>query len=343
MAEEEHVERISMRWDRGEATLQSLGGMLAPVRFDLDDGRSISPLHIAPWENDDMSDQPGILRRLRGDWPCIPFGAAPHRPLPQPWSKDILKAGSCQVINDHHPHGYGSNHHWDLHRPAENRLSGTIRYPGDHPIEALERHVEGVSGRPEIACSLTVTPRHDCRLPIGLHPVFRLPESHGDAILDVGPHRTVWSHPLDEDVPLSMVEPNRHFESLDTLWSRDERPLSLTRLPVAGASETLLLLTGICGRVHLTNKVERYRVTLQWDPEIFPSLMLWISNRGRAFRPWNGRHLAIGIEPVRAAFDLGMHISTRPNPMNHASVETSYPFRAGTPLTTRYRIGVEAV
>jgi hypothetical protein len=343
MAKEEHLERISMRWDRGEATLQSIGGMLAPVRFDLEDGRSVYPLHVAPWEDEDMSDQPGILRRLRGDWPCVPFGAAPQRPLPKPWSGDIFKPGPPQIADDPHPHGYGSNHHWSLRQSESQCLTGTVLYPDNHPIEALERHVEGIAGRTEIACSLTVTPRRDCNLPIGLHPVFKLPNSEGDAILDVGPHKTVWSHPLDEERPVSLVHPNRHFESLDNLWSREDRPLSLTRLPSAGASETLLLLTGTCGRVHLTNKAERYRVTLQWDPEVFPSLMLWMSNRGRAYRPWNGRHLAIGIEPVRAAFDLGVRISARPNPLNNAGVETSYPFKAGMPLTTQYRIGVEAI
>lgn len=343
MAEEEHIERRSMGWDHGQATLQSLGGMLAPVLFDLEDGRSISPLHVAPWEDEDMSDQPGILRRLRGDWPCVPFGAAPHRPLPQPWSRDILNSGPHQVVNDHHPHGYGANHHWSLRQAESHSLTGAIRYPEDHPIEALERHVEGITGRPEIACSLSIRPRRDCHLPIGLHPVFRLPDGEGDAILDVGPHRTVWSHPLDEDLPLSLVQPNRHFESLDNLWSREDRPLSLTRLPLPGPSETLLLLTGVCGRVHLTNKAERYRVTLQWDPEIFPSLMLWMSNCGRAYRPWSGRHLAIGIEPVRAAFDLGVGVSSRPNPLRLAGVETSYAFRADTPLKTQYRIGVEAI
>jgi hypothetical protein len=343
MADQEHIERRSMRWDRGEATLQSLGGMLAPVRFDLEDGRSVSPLHVAPWENEDLRDQPGILRRLRGDWPCVPFGAKPDRPLPQPWSQGIVNKGARQIFDERDPHGYGSNHHWDLQTPTENSVSGTIRYPKDHPIEALERRVEGVAGRSEVFCSLTVRPRRDCHLPIGLHPVFRLPDSAGDAHLDVGPHSTVWSHPLDEDTPLSAVAPNRHFESLDNLWSQEDRPLSLTRLPLAGSSETRLLLTGVCGRVQLINTAERYRVTLRWDPEIFPSLMLWISNRGRAYRPWNGRHLAVGIEPVRAAFDLGVSISANANPLQRAGVETCYPFRAGIPLTTQYRIAVEAV
>lgn len=102
MAEKETAERSTLRWDCGEATLQSLGGMLGPVRFYLEDGRSISPLHVAPWDDEDMSDQPGVLRRLRGDWPCIPFGVAPHRQLPHPWSKHILKQGPHQVVNDLH-------------------------------------------------------------------------------------------------------------------------------------------------------------------------------------------------------------------------------------------------
>lgn len=239
------------------------------------------------------------------------------------------------------PHGYSSNHHWDLHKTAEHSLSGTIRYPEDHPIEALERHVKGIAGRREVVCTLTVTPRHDCNLPIGLHPVFRLPENNGDAILDVGPHRNVWSHPLDEDVPLSLVEPNCQFESLDNLWSRDGEPLSLTKLPQPGRSETLLLLTGACGRVSLTNRVERYRLTLVWDTAVFPSLMLWFSNHGRLQRPWNGRHLALGIEPVRAAFDLGAGISGQPNPLNRAGTKTAYAFKAGVTLSTTYRMLVD--
>ena len=34
----------------GEAEVQSLGGMLAPVRFDIGNGRSVSPMQVAPWD-----------------------------------------------------------------------------------------------------------------------------------------------------------------------------------------------------------------------------------------------------------------------------------------------------
>lgn len=333
------MERTTLSWDRGEATLQSLGGMLAPVRFDLEDGRSVFPLHVAPWHGEDVSDQPGVLQRLRGDWPCIPFGYPPTSPIPAPWDKGTRTIPMTE--REHHPHGYGANHHWSLRRAEGSRLTAAIRYPEDSPIAMLEREVEGMPGRSEIACCLTVTPRRDCLLPIGLHPVFRLPEGDGEASLDVGPHRRIWSHPLDDSPPLSLVHTNRRFEDLASLRSRDDQPLSLTRLPLPGRSETLLLLTGACGRVVLTNTAERYRVILQWDRELFPSLMLWISNRGRAYRPWNGRHLALGIEPVRAAFDLGHAISASPNPLRREGTETAYAFRAGIPLSTRYSIRVE--
>ncbi len=188
-----------MRWDRGEACMQSLGGMLAPVHyFQLADWRSVSPLHVAPWHLEDMTDQPGILRRLRGDWPCIPFGSPPPEPLPAPWSAKLTSTIATEEL---HPHGYGANHHWDLDTPAEIRLSVTVRYPDDHPIEALHREVEGISrsvgdplqpdGDPETT-----------RLPPPDRPASGLPPAKMKrvAVLDVGPHGTVWSHPLDEDV-----------------------------------------------------------------------------------------------------------------------------------------------
>lgn len=36
------IGRWTLRWAHGEATVQSLGGLLAPVRFDLGQGRTVS-------------------------------------------------------------------------------------------------------------------------------------------------------------------------------------------------------------------------------------------------------------------------------------------------------------
>ena len=63
--------------------------------------------------------------------------------------------------------------------------------------------------------------------------------------------------------------------------------------------------TGSTAAVALANEADGYRVRLTWQKEHFPSLLLWISNRGRKMPPWNGRHLALGMEPICSPFGLG--------------------------------------
>jgi hypothetical protein len=77
-----------MAWAHGVAAVQGLGGMLGPVTFLLPDGRQVSPLHVAPWfDEPGRRDQPPILQELRGEWPCVPFGADGPRVLPEGWSE----------------------------------------------------------------------------------------------------------------------------------------------------------------------------------------------------------------------------------------------------------------
>ena len=48
----------------------------------------------------------------------------------------------------------------------------------------------------------------------------------------------------------------------------------------------------------------------------------------------------MGIEPVNAAFDLGIHVSDFPNPINKKGVSTAMEFNAGKLWTTHYKISV---
>ena len=62
-------------WAHGQAELQTLGGMLAPVVFRAAGWPDFPPLQVAPWADEPGAAQwPGGLRRLRGEWPCVPFG-----------------------------------------------------------------------------------------------------------------------------------------------------------------------------------------------------------------------------------------------------------------------------
>lgn len=66
--------------------------------------------------------------------------------------------------------------------------------------------------------------------------------------------------------------------------------------------------------------------------------MLWISNRGRKASTWNNRHQAIGIEPVRAAFDLGQAIARAQIHLAGQGIPTSWDLVATKPFSTRYII-----
>lgn len=311
--------------------LQPLGAMLDGLTLRLPDGRMVQPLHTAPWADEPGAEAlPGILRRLRGEWPCVPFGADDPASLPECWRAE---PGAPHGP----PHGFGSNENWRIWNDGKALRAG-IAYPTDSPVARLARSVTPCAGGVEI--SLAVHPRRDCRLPLALHPVFHLPAAPGRARLNPGTHGPVWTHPA-QTPDTCLLRPASTAQGLAALPGADGGTVDFTHLPLADATESRILLTHAPGRFTLDNLAEGYRAVLEWDAAAFPHLMLWISNRGRAHAPWNGRHLALGVEPCCAAFDLGTTISAQPNPLNRAGAATAVSLTAGQPWVTCYRIRVE--
>ncbi|WP_068414788.1 hypothetical protein [Labrenzia sp. OB1] len=319
-------------WDSGRARLARCGAKLAELEVDLPDGRRVAPLHKAPWLGEDLPGNiPPLLAGLSGEWPCVPFGMAPKEPLAGDWS-------GLSPLPDPWPHGFAANHDWEISSAGSHALQAKITYPESDPVHHLTRQVRGVSGKAAVEISLGIHMRREASLPIGVHPVFRLPPETGQARLCPGDHDQVYCYPADTGgMPaFSRSAPFR----IEDLTGLGFDPLAL---PYPERSETLLLLTGSDGRFSLENHVENYRVTLNWEPEVFPSLLLWISNGGRSAAPWNGRHWALGVEPVCAAFDLGTSVSAADNPLQRAGVRTVRTLTPDHPFTTNYSISVAAL
>jgi len=315
--------------------VQSLAGMAGPILFDLGGERLVSPLAVAPWSDDppeELARVEPLLQRLRGEWPCVPFGVPQTRTdLPSDWQPPAVATPWHTQA-----HGFSSHHDWQFDSTSEGRVDLSIAYPADHPIARLERSVSARPGQPAVDFRLTIHPRRDVELPIGLHPVFRLPDEPGAARLVLPAQARAWTFPVD-------VEPGRSALAPD---QRDQPPAALnrdiTRLPFAQPSEDLVLLTGTGGRVALENHVEGYRAILTWDAEALPSCLLWMSNGGRQFYPWNGRFRAIGIEPISGPFDLGLaHALNRNSPLARKGIRTSTALKANMPRTTSYAITCE--
>lgn len=327
----------SFEWDRGRGDVAALGGMLAPVFFDLEDGRQVQPFAIAPWADEPGTEAlPGILRRLRGEWPCVPFGM-PQAPdgLPSDWTTDEAAPFHRE------PHGPSSNHDWHLLDHFGTGVELGYTYPDDHPVERLVRRIEGRAGATVLDLSLTIHMRVTADLPVGLHPVLALPKHLGAAKL-VLPAKEAMVFPLPTEPDVSRLTPGAVISDLRGAPSIDGTA-DLTCLPLPGRTEELVQVAVIEGRASLENREDGYRMNLEWDAQHFPFCLLWISNMGRSQSPWNNRHLALGVEPVCAAFDLGVGVSrANDNPLVRLGA-TTRRLTAGAPFVTRYAMGVSHV
>ena len=319
----------TLHWAHGRAELQRLGGMLGPVSFKAAGRADFQPLHVAPWADEPgAAGLPGILRRLRGEWPCVPFGRveAP-RAWPPGWQP--------KMPDDGWGHGYASHHDWDWIASGDPlALAMGIRYPEDSPITGLERRVAAVPGSPALEITLRVDARRPCLLPIALHPTLRLDLGRVELRL---PHRgDGFTYPVDVAPDESRALPGQRFATPRRVPAVDGRELDLTRYPQDQDSEELVQVMDVDGPVTAHYLDRRWSLEIDWDRALLPDVMLWVSHRGRSHAPWNGRHLALGVEPVNGVFDLG-RLACVP-PTHPLARKQGVRIEPGHPLVVRYAL-----
>jgi hypothetical protein len=337
---ESHVSgRWRLAWKHGSAEVQSLGAMLGPLSLRIGPGRELEIMHVAPWAGMTRADNlPGIMRRLRGEWPCVPFGCteAPHG-LPASWR--------THAPDDAWNHGYAANHHWRCVSADERRIHLAIDYPASSPIEHIERVIAADPDGPAVDIELRVWARRPARLPAGLHPTFRIPPSTGRVRVVLGPHDGIFSYPAQPAGAVSRLLPDRRSNSLAHLPGVDGT-VDLAHLPLAAPAEELLQVRaleapgvatpGAAAPFALHYLDYDACVGLWWDTAQLPDLLLWVSNGVRIHFPWMGNHLALGAEPVNSLFDLG-RIATAP--AGHPLADRlGIAIAPDAPWETRYRI-----
>jgi hypothetical protein len=244
---------------------------------------------------------------------------------------------------DEEVHGHSSNHDWRWDETEGNSLRLFIDYPQTSPIRRLERAITPDPASPAVDMELRIEVREDCAMPLGLHSTFRLPAQPGQAHLEPGhfDHGRTYPGTVEPDAPLFAID--RTFSEISAVPGRDGSRVDAGALPFPFDTEELLQLNGVDGTAALANYAEGYRMRLSWQPEHFPSLLLWISNRGRKMEPWNGRHLALGMEPICSPFGLGPDTARADNPIARSGIPTARQFIAGEVFSTQYRIQVEAL
>jgi hypothetical protein len=60
------------------------------------------------------------------------------------------------------------------------------------------------------------------------------------------------------------------------------------------------------------------------DPRVLRQTVLWLSNGGRHYPPWSGRHLnVLGLEEVTSYFHFGLAESAAANPLSERGIPTA--------------------
>jgi hypothetical protein len=312
-----------------EAAVTQQAGHLGPVRFRVG-GRWIEPFALAPWAEERLPvAMPQILRVLRGDFFCMPFGdnATPYHGEQYP------------------PHGETANRRWRLVPGNEHalqlvmntairkgRVQKTIGLVPDQAALYCQHVISGMSGP----------------MSFGHHAILKLPRGrvsasrfhYGQVLPDV------FEHPAQGGY--SILRPGAKFKSLQRVPRNDGKFADLSVYPAREGYEDLALIASDprlpFGWTAMTVPDEGYVWFALKDPRVLPSTIFWMSNGGRHYAPWNSRHRnVIGLEEVCSYFHLGLAESARRNHLNRAGIPTCAQLYPRQPLTVNYIMAMAAI
>ncbi|MCW5938597.1 MAG: hypothetical protein KF884_06390 [Fimbriimonadaceae bacterium] len=307
-----------------EAAVARLGAQVGPVRFRIGD-RSIEPLAVAPWADSPPDDQPAVIRALRGDFFCMPFG---H-------SEDLY-------LGERHPlHGEPANATWELENRTPERL--------DLVMECHVRHCR--VHKTVFLLDSAVYQRHtvlglEGPMSFGTHLMIHA-ESPG--AIGLSPHRFAQVFPGDFEDPArggySSLQPGALIEDLRDAPLERGGTTNLLSFPDREGFEDLVMVgsdsTLGFAWSSITFPDQGFTLYQLKNPKVLASTLLWFSNGGRHYAPWNGRHRrVIGLEEVTAYFHLGLRGCVMPNLAQDAGIPTYQAFNSGETLQVNTVFGV---
>jgi hypothetical protein len=328
----------SLETEKMQAMLNSVGAVVGDVKVFIN-SRWVNPLAKAPWsECPERILLPPILQELQGEWPCIPFGIT--KPLDL-FSKEWTNGKNIELdtlIDNLFPHGMTSNNEWTVSEQTENSIRLSLDYPKCSAINAIDRVISLDDESLSLKISLFVDVHRNIELPIGLHPIFSLSEQVGATEISVGDYSFGRTYPIQFE-PSSRLKVDTEFTDLSAVPTSDGDEESLLYFPLDNNREELVQLFETNGEVKIKRHDEQFESILRWDKSIFPSLCLWISNRGRSDYPWNSRYLALGVEPTASFFDLNPSIGGGVNnPLTRKKIKCLHKFVSGSDNPIHYLI-----
>jgi hypothetical protein len=319
--------------NRTDAAITRLGGQLAPVNFQLG-GRTVSPFSIAPWAEESLpTDTPALLKALRGDFFCAPFGG-----------------NETSYRGENHPlHGEPASCDWSFVSLNRSPARTTIHLALKTNVRegTIDKWIQLRADETNLYCRHTLSGLNG-PMNLGHHAMLKFPAKEGSGYIST-------SRLLHGAVAPTFESPERggyhslkagsSFRRLDRVPSIHGNSADLTRYPARAGFEDIVQLvhesqpdfawTAVCF------PEDRFVWFSLKDPRVLRSTVFWISNGGRHYAPWNGRHRNVmGIEDVTSYFAQGLSESARPNPLSESGYPTVLKLQRRSPLNVNYIMGV---
>jgi hypothetical protein len=321
--------------DRVQLNLTQLGGHIGPVTFTLPNGHKIQPYHVAPWAQEKLAPGiPPILRVLRGDFLCMPFGGNQ-----QPWH------------GEQHPvHGETANARWQLMDQMTNEFGVGFhtQLQTKTRVGTVDKFIQLRHGHTAIYQEHVFT-GYRGPMNVGHHAMLAFPVTPGAGLISTSAIRYGQVFPGELENPAEggyqALQPGALFDTLDHVPTRIGEAADLSRYPARSGYEDLVLMAAEpmlnLAWTAVVFPKERYVWLGIKHPKQLAATILWHSNGGRHYAPWNGRHRnVLGLEEVTSYFHTGIADSAKPNHLNQHGIQTTITLSPKQPARLRYIMAV---
>ena len=321
-----------------ELAVTQMGGHMAPVTFCRDTAKPVQPYHISPWQGEKIKMADKVLRPLRGDLFCMPFGA----------NAEVYRG------EKHALHGEVAGERWKF--VAAERSAGvttlTLSMRTKVRPGKVTKQLSLLAGQ-NVVYVRHVLEGFSGKMPLGHHATLALPEKEGSVRVATSPFRfgatspVSFGSPADGQYPSFVV--NKRFRDLrrvPLMW-KDPSHADCTSFPArAGFSDLLAVFSKRGIQPAWTTAVDTVNGFLWFalkDPTVLPATVFWIANGGHHGSPFSGRNRCLGLEDVCAYFTAGVAGSARSNPLSKLGVPTALTLSPRRPTAIHYIQGAVKV
>jgi hypothetical protein len=212
--------------DQVEAAITQQGGHLAPIRFHLPHG-IIAPYSVAPWAEEKPADKiPHLLRLLRGDFFCAPFGGS-----------ESLYRGE-----KHPPHGETANATWKLESFEKTKAATELKLSLETKVRRgrVDKTIRLRQGETALYCRHVLSGMAG-KMNLGHHATLKFPDAPGSGLIDTSPISFAQVLPGAFEKPAeggyTSLKPGALFSELDKVPALDGTMADLSRARLRGPGD----------------------------------------------------------------------------------------------------------